>query len=257
MRDRVLITLSIVVLILAAGLFFAAYEAASPCAQHSFDGDGFTVCPYRAGDDIKLVWADEQGAALRSFERLAASGAVDATRVRFAMNAGMFDVAGAPIGLFVANGQKEHPLNRQAGSGNFYMQPNGVFFVDAEGRGRILPTVDFAAAMPSSLWATQSGPMLVASGTINAAFSHDGPSRNIRNGVGICGGGTLFVISDAAVSFGKFARFFRDALGCNDALYLDGAVSSLWVPITGRRDDAYALGPIVVVSERAGGGALR
>ena len=251
MRERVLIVAACVALILAAGLFYAADEVASPCATRSFEGDDFTVCPYRAGDEIKLVWADAQRQALRSFERLSASGVVDPKRVRFAMNAGMYDAAGAPIGLFVANGREEHALNRQTGDGNFYMQPNGVFFVDAQGRAQILTTDAFASAAPPSVWATQSGPMLVVGGAINAAFSQDGPSRYLRNGVGVCRGGTLFVVSEAEVSFGKFARFFRDALGCDDALYLDGAVSSLWVPVTGRRDDDYALGPMVVVSDRA------
>lgn len=251
MRERVLIVTACVALILAVGLLYAANEIASPCAQRSFEGDDFTVCPYRVGDEIKLVWADAQGQALRSFERLSASGVVDPKRVRFAMNAGMYDAAGAPIGLFVANGREEHALNQQTGDGNFYMQPNGVFLVNTQGRAQILTTVDFAASAPQAVLATQSGPMLVVSGAINAAFSQDGPSRNVRNGVGVCREGTFFVISAAEVSFGKFARFFRDALGCGTALYLDGAVSSLWVPITGRRDDGYALGPMVVVSDPA------
>ena len=251
MRDRIVIAASVIALILASWLLFAADEVASPCATQSFEGDAFTVCRYRAGDDVKLVWADGQGGALRSFERLAASGVIDPKRVRFAMNAGMYDDVGAPIGLFVANGREEHALNRKTGSGNFHMQPNGVFFIDVSGRAQILTTADFASAAPSAELATQSGPMLVVGGAINAAFSQDGPSRNVRNGVGICSGGTLFAISEGKVSFGKFARFFRDALGCGDALYLDGSVSSLWVPIIGRRDDNYALGPMIVISERA------
>ena len=239
------------VLMLAAGLFYAAYEIASPCELRHFEGDDFTVCPYRPVDEIKLVWADGQGHALRSFERLAASGMVDPMRVRFAMNAGMFDVAGAPIGLFVADGSEEHALNRQSGNGNFYMQPNGVFGVDAKGRAFIMTTQRYVRSGFQPQWATQSGPMLVIAGAINTTFSQDGPSRNVRNGVGISRGATLFAISEGQVSFGKFARLFRDGLGCESALYLDGAVSSLWVPVTGRRDDNYDLGPIVVVSSVA------
>jgi uncharacterized protein YigE (DUF2233 family) len=33
----------------------------------------------------------------------------------------------------------------------------------------------------------------------------------------------LFAISDAPVSFGRFARLFRDELHCRDAVFLDGA----------------------------------
>ncbi|HZZ37215.1 MAG TPA: hypothetical protein VFE03_15950 [Caulobacteraceae bacterium] len=39
----------------------------------------------------------------------------------------------------------------------------------------------------------------------------------------------------------------RDGLACPDALYLDGAVSSLWTPELGRRDGRTNLGPMVVV----------
>ena len=55
-----------------------------------------------------------------------------------------------------------------------------------------------------------------------------------------------FVISDDAVSLGKFARFFRDQLKCRNALFFDGAVSALWDPAAGRRDVTKPLGPIVV-----------
>jgi uncharacterized protein YigE (DUF2233 family) len=47
------------------------------------------------------------------------------------------------------------------------------------------------------------------------------------------------------------ARFFRDELGCTDALYFDGTVSSLWSPELGRRDARGGLGPFVLVVRRA------
>ena len=59
-----------------------------------------------------------------------------------------------------------------------------------------------------------------------------------------------FVISDDPVSFGRLARLFRDGLGCRNALYLDGNVSSLWYPAGGRQDATSRLGPFVVVSGR-------
>jgi uncharacterized protein YigE (DUF2233 family) len=42
----------------------------------------------------------------------------------------------------------------------------------------------------------------------------------------------------------------RDELNCHNALFLDGAVSSLWAPASARLDSGYPLGPLVVVSER-------
>ncbi len=251
MRDALFVFLGIVALVLAGAMVFGDRGGPSACSAQTFDGSAFTVCIYRPGrDEIVLVWADGKGGALRSFEALESSGIADATRVRFAMNAGMFDTSGAPIGLFVANGREGHALNTQTGRGNFHIQPNGVFFVDAERRPHVVTTADYAPAKLQPVWATQSGPMLVIGAQLNAQFSQDGRSRYLRNGVGVHDGVAYFVISEEPVSFGKFARFFRDALKCENALYLDGAVSSLWEPSSGRRDGGNALGPMVVVSGR-------
>ena len=38
------------------------------------------------------------------------------------------------------------------------------------------------------------------------------------------------MISEDAVTFREFALYFRDVLGCSEALYLDGAISSLFAP---------------------------
>jgi uncharacterized protein YigE (DUF2233 family) len=131
------------------------------------------------------------------------------------------------------------------------MQPNGVFLVEADGSADVVETDAYARRGSPPKWATQSGPMLVAGGRFNRGFSADGPSRNIRNGVGaLDGGAAAFVISEQPVSFGRFARFFRDALKSQNALYLDGAISSIWVPALNRRDSGFDLGPLVVVLDK-------
>jgi len=91
----------------------------------------------------------------------------------------------------------------------------------------------------------------VIEGALHPRFQNDGPSRYVRNGVGVSDANTAyFVISSGAVSFGRFARFFRDELGCDDALFLDGSVSSLWAPEMERRDGNQNLGPLVAVLRR-------
>jgi uncharacterized protein YigE (DUF2233 family) len=92
--------------------------------------------------------------------------------------------------------------------------------------------------------------MLITEGKLHPAFQPNGDSLNIRNGVGACGGNTAwFAISDEPVSFGRFARLFRDKLKCPNALFLDGAVSSLWE--AGARQDRRApLGPMIAVFKR-------
>lgn len=164
------------------------------------------------------------------------------------MNAGMYDPTGRPIGLYVEKGATRYRLNLRDGPGNFHLKPNGVFLVDDRGRASIVPSPDFAKARPKARWATQSGPMLLIRGKLHPRFDADGPSRLVRNGVGVTRAGIAwFAISEEGVSFGRFARFFRDELGCTDALYLDGTVSSLWDPGAGRKDAYSSLGPMVAV----------
>jgi len=87
-------------------------------------------------------------------------------------------------------------------------------------------------------------------GKLHPEIQDNGPSKAIRNGVGVDASGKAhFVISDDPVSFGQLARYFRDEVKVANALYLDGAVSSLWDPATGRMDKG-RVGPIIVVSKR-------
>jgi len=191
--------------------------------------------------------ADAGGVPYRSFGALETYLGPRAGDIAFAMNAGMFDERGRPIGLYVEDGRELHRINLREGGGNFHLLPNGVFLVRKSGKAEVVPSHSY---QPSSdiRFATQSGPMLVIDGKIHPKFDPDGESRNIRNGVGIGRDGTLlFVISQDPVSFGKLARFFRDALGARNALYFDGAVSSLWDPAEGRRDTHSEIGPMVVV----------
>lgn len=220
-----------------------------PCAVHMFEGSRFTVCTYDVSrDDLRLVSRDADGAYLRSFERLDAHLGAEAPRVRFAMNAGMYNDTGAPIGLFIADSAEEHHIILNQGPGNFHMLPNGVFWQDENGEVHVTTSTEYVASPRQAQWATQSGPMLVIDGALHPRFQHDGPSRYVRNGVGVRDAQTAyFVISSGAVSFGRFARFFRDYLECDDALFLDGSVSSLWAPDMGRKDGNQDLGPLIAV----------
>lgn len=222
------------------------------CSRQAFEGDAFTVCEYDPRrHDFRLAWRDGDGRAYRGFEALAVDLGQEAQRVRFAMNAGMFDDNGAPVGLYVENGQELHALNTRDGPGNFHMMPNGVFLIDHGGGARVETSEAFGRAIEAPLWATQSGPMLVVDSALHSAFQENGSSRYVRNGVGVDDVGVAyFVISEAPVSFGRFARFFRDELGCRNALFLDGAVSGLWAPGRGRMDKGLPLGPLLIVSER-------
>jgi uncharacterized protein YigE (DUF2233 family) len=188
----------------------------------------------------------------RSFKALAAARPANAPRIAFAMNAGMFDDAGKAIGYYVRGGERGHELNRNEGAGNFHMKPNGVFFGSGS-RWRVMTADDFYAQVGDRPeFGTQSGPMLLVGGKLHPEITDDGPSRTIRNGVGVDSAGRAhFVISETAVSFGKLARYFRDVLKTPNALYLDGSVSSLWDPATNRMDARAPIGPMLVVEEKS------
>ncbi|MEY2927223.1 MAG: hypothetical protein RL367_1700 [Pseudomonadota bacterium] len=222
------------------------------CRVIRFETEPFTVCRVDpARHDLRLILSGDDGKPLRSFAALTRQLGPDARRVAFAMNAGMYDGQGFPIGLYVARGVEHKKLNRAAGPGNFHMKPNGVFWVDGAGP-HVTPTDVFAAVPhPGLIWATQSGPMLVMAGRLHPQITPDGASHYVRNAVGVTASGeAVFVISDTRVSFGKIARLLRDQLGCPDALFLDGYVSSLWDGATGRNDQDLNIGPMVVVLEK-------
>lgn len=217
------------------------------CRTVGFEGVDAIVCavdPQRS--DITLHHRRPDGTAYASLLALS-----EAERFDFAMNAGMYHEDMTAVGLHVESGVERNPLNRAEGEGNFFLKPNGVFFVDTDGRAGVEETEAFAAAGHRLRLATQSGPMLVVDGLIHPRFEPNGTSRFIRNGVGVRSDGTaVFAVTKSPVSLGGFARLFRDALGCPNALFFDGAVSALH---DGRRyliGGTFPAGPIVAVTER-------
>ena len=245
-------TAGVVGLAIALAVALSAHaKSTSPCETRAFEGARFTICTYDpARHTLKLAWRGKTGRPLESLSGLQASLGPDTTRVAFAMNGGMYQQNQSPLGLFIAGGKTFRPLNRTTGSGNFHLLPNGVFWTARDGAPHVYETGAFAARKPAAWQATQSGPLLVEHGRFNPQIAPNGPSELVRNGVGVRGREALFVISDDPVSFGRIARFFRDGLGCPDALYLDGSVSSLWTPALNRQDIRDGLGVFVVVLKR-------
>lgn len=219
----------------------------SLCERVVFEETAFVTCtvdPQR--HDIRLFHRRPDGLPYGSLESFAAYGPA----VVFAMNAGMYLPDLAPQGLYIEDGDVLSPLSTGDGDGNFHLKPNGVFMVMTDGQAAVVETEAFGA-MPMARYATQSGPMLVIGGSLHPAFAENGDSRFIRNGVGVRADGiVVFAISLSEVSFGRFARLFRDALHCPDALYLDGFVSELADDKGVLVGGGHAAGPIVAVIER-------
>jgi uncharacterized protein YigE (DUF2233 family) len=227
----------------------AAPTGPSACRSVAFEGVALTHCiadPAQHRITMANLGADKQPfASLSSF-----AASVDPASIAFAMNGGMYGDDLKPIGYYVEKGERLKELDRSEGDGNFYMKPNGVFF-GSGGSWRVMGSNTFFNTIGDRPeFGTQSGPLLLDGGKLHPEIQDDGPSKAIRNAVGVDAGGKAhFVISEAPVSFGQLARFFRDQLKVSNALYLDGQVSSLWDPAQGRMDKG-RVGPIIVVTKR-------
>src|SRR5271163_1325802 len=91
----------------------------------------YTVCRVNLDNDrLQLFLNDEDGKPLKSFPAVEHMLALQNQKLVFAMNAGMYKMDFSPVGLFVNGGREISPLNLQQDEGNFFLRPNGVFFVN-------------------------------------------------------------------------------------------------------------------------------
>ena len=229
-----------------------ALAANGPCTPLHVEDADYSVCRFDVRrEDVRLYWRDPAGKPYGNFTALAQSLKARGRALRFAMNAGMFETDLSPVGLFVEDGRRVHRADTREGESNFHLKPNGVFWIGESSAG-VTETSRYLANPPAARFATQSGPMLVIDGRIHPKISPTGTSRKVRNGVCVRDGATAtFAISETPVTFNAFARLFRDSLGCSNALFLDGSVSSLYAPDLGRDDEFPPLGPIVGVTAPA------
>jgi len=78
--------------------------------------------------------------------------------------------------------------------------------------------------------ATQSGPMLVIDGKIHPKFTDGSKNQKIRSGVGIIENNrVIFAATVSESNFYDFAIFFKDMVGSRNALFLDGAISEMYL----------------------------
>jgi len=212
----------------------------------SHEGKQFTVCHVDLRTDkLHLFLRDNNGQYLKSFANIDQFLALQGQQLIFGMNAGMYHPGLSPVGWFVEGGLELSPVTLENGTGNFFLKPNGVFFVTARGAS-ILESSRAAALKEKVELATQSGPLLVEAGKIHPAFKPQSDSLLFRNGVGVANANTVFfAISEDPVNFYQLATLFRDTLHCPDALFLDGTISSLHAPELNRSDKKIDLGPMI------------
>jgi len=197
---------------------------------------------------LQLVWKNAKGEPYRTFDKVQDALNLEGKKVRFIMNAGIFEPGGIPSGLYIEyRNQKDfRPLNLADGKGNFFLKPNGVityrngsggglYLTTAESWHEMLPELEkrlqgFQVHQPIS-WGIQSGPMLLIDGKRHPAFTEGSASKLHRNGVGVDDQGrVVFAITapEQVVNFWDFSGLFLK-LNCRNALFLDGTISQMAV----------------------------
>ncbi|HEV7644782.1 MAG TPA: phosphodiester glycosidase family protein [Pyrinomonadaceae bacterium] len=190
--------------------------------------------------NLALYYRDENKEPFRSFDQLDKWLSAKNQRLVFATNAGMFGKGFFPLGLHIEQGhvlQNMHlpkpgnNVDADAVVGNFDLPHNGVFSV-REGKASVVETQKLAGVQDWSgvQLATQSGPMLLIDGAINPSFNENSGNLKIRSGVGIIDDNNIvFAISDDPISFYDFALVFKEQFNCGNALFLDGAISKMYI----------------------------
>ena len=221
-RKRISILIAILTLATASILALAQKEKINDVRFVSYIAD-----PKQ--QDLKLYWKDDKQQNFRSIQNLRIWLEKNNKKLLFAMNGGMYKEDYSPLGIFIEDHKIKTPLNTRSGGGNFYLKPNGVFYITADNLPVICNTASFKDNGKIK-YATQSGPMLVINGKIHPEFKQGSANLNIRNGVGILPNNKiLFAMSKNEINFYDFANYFKN-MGCKNALYLDGFVSRTYLP---------------------------
>lgn len=204
-------------------------------------------------------WSTRDSSIFSNFKKLKSHlDTVGDKKLLMLTNAGMFTPKMDPEGLYISASRdtffeldRENPKTGE----NFYLMPNGVFFVDQQGRSQILGSSEWISSKLDTSkvrCATQSGPMLLINGKPHPAFSYASSNRKIRSGVGVNSENpfrTVFLCTETDANFMDFAEVFKYVFGCNNALFLDGAISEMYLKGINTLPEG-KFGPIISVTEK-------
>jgi uncharacterized protein YigE (DUF2233 family) len=215
-----------IILLITATISVGFYQFGKP----SNEDDRFVsyiVNPKK--QNLEFFWKNEKGEHFKNAENLISWLKSKNKTLLFSTNGGMYKKDNSPQGLYIENTITKSEIDTSNGNGNFYLKPNGIFYLTTDKNPIICKTEDFVNNGMIK-YATQSGPMLVIDGEIHTAFKKNSTNLNIRNGVGILPNNQIiFAISKKEINFYDFAEYFKK-LGCKNALYLDGFVSRTYLP---------------------------
>lgn len=237
--------ITFVILLIIATISVGFYQFGKP----SNEDDRFVsyiVNPKK--QNLEFFWKNEKDEHFKNAENLISWLKSKNKKLLFSTNGGMYKKDNSPQGLYVENTITKSDIDTSNGNGNFYLKPNGVFYLTTDKNPIICKTEDFVNNGMIK-FATQSGPMLVIDGEIHTAFKKNSTNLNIRNGVGILPNNQIvFAISKKEINFYDFAEYFKN-LGCKNALYLDGFISRTYLPEKNWKQIDGDFGVIIGVTE--------
>jgi uncharacterized protein YigE (DUF2233 family) len=219
----------IIYILLSGSLIIAALIFAF-ASKNAVDDNRFISCIVNPKvEDLQFYWKTDNGENFKSIDNLKTWLQQNNKTLEFAMNGGMYKQDNSPQGLYIENYKALSPIDTTSGNGNFYLKPNGIFYLLKNNTPIICNTTNFIVN-ENIKYATQSGPMMLIDGEIHEKFIKGSLNLNIRNGVGILPNNSIiFVMSKKEINFYDFANYFKN-LGCKNALYLDGLVSRTFLP---------------------------
>lgn len=193
-----------------------------------------------------------------SINALLQSQALKDKKTLMLTNGGMYMPNFLPKGLFIENYNLITPIDTASPNiiANFYLKPNGVFFIDSLNNPFILDTKSYVKnfglkANSKIKYATQSGPLLVTNNSIHPKFIRGSQNYKIRSGVGIINKNKIiFVLTRDEVNFYDFATFFHKIFQCEDALFLDGTISKMYLPGINANEKGGEFGPLISVTKK-------
>lgn len=217
--------------------------------------EGRPLVAYKVGLDnseLHFFWRNAENKLYDNFDSYRRELQSKGQTLVFATNGGMYKNDQSPQGLYIEKGKLLAPVDMKVeGYGNFYLQPNGIFLITKKGEPMVIETAKWPEIEADQVeYATQSGPMLLVNGKINSLLNKDSPNFHIRSGVGVDRDGDLvFIISNERVRFYELARAFVE-MGCENALYLDGAISQTFLPEANRNQSGGGYGVMIGVSKK-------
>ena len=189
------------------------------------DKNFIVYIPNLNDEEIKMYWKDKNNEAYSDLSKFIRENPGD--KINFATNGGIYGINYEPKGLYIENYKIISKIDLGNGEGNFYMQPNGVFYIQ-NNHPKISESKKFEYNKNIS-YAVQSGPVLIKNGVINKKTGKNSKSLKIRSAVGIDNkNNVFFLMSSEKINFYDFSKYALDKLNCRDLLFLDGTISKMY-----------------------------